>query len=157
MQGQRIFVPYFCPKFWPPGRWQSRAGRWVWESFTIPAFLVLCTEDQFVDCGKPAWRFSLVPSNQAKKLARKHEGSHPGNTSLPFPKPPVCLRAKSLKSCPTLCDPLDCSSPDSSVHRILQARILEWVAIPSSRGSSWPRDRTYVSYVSCTGRRVLYH
>ena len=41
------------------------------------------------------------------------------------------------QSCPTLCDPVDCSSPGSSVHGILQARILEWVAIPSSRGSSW--------------------
>ena len=40
---------------------------------------------------------------------------------------------------------------------ILQARILEWVAIPISRGSSWPRDRTHVSYISCIGRWVLYH
>ena len=49
--------------------------------------------------------------------------------------------------------PLDCSSPGSSVRGILQARILEWVAVSFSRGSSWPRDRTCVS---CTGRRVLY-
>ena len=45
----------------------------------------------------------------------------------------------------------------SSVHGILQARILEWVAMHSSRGSSWPRDWTHVSYVSCIGRGVLYH
>ena len=57
--------------------------------------------------------------------------------------------------CPTLCDPMDCSSPGSSVHWIFQARILEWVAI--SRGSSWPRNRTCVSCVSCFGRRILYH
>ena len=43
--------------------------------------------------------------------------------------------AKSLQSCLTLCDPMDCSTPGSFVHRILQARILEWVAMPSSRGS----------------------
>ena len=49
-----------------------------------------------------------------------------------------------------LCDPVDCSLPGSSVHGILQARILEWVAMPSSRGSSQPRDRTCVSYCSCT-------
>ena len=49
------------------------------------------------------------------------------------------------QSCPTLCDPMDCNPPGSSVHGILQARILEWVAIPFSRGSSWPRDLTYVS------------
>ena len=47
--------------------------------------------------------------------------------------------------CPTLCDPMDCSPPGSSVHGILQARILEWVAIPFSRGSSQPRDQTQVS------------
>ena len=56
-----------------------------------------------------------------------------------------------------LCDPVDCSLPGSSVHRILQARILEWVAMPSSKGSSHPRDQTPVSYVSCIGRQVLYH
>ena len=57
----------------------------------------------------------------------------------------VC--AKSLQSCPAVCDPMDCSPPGSSVHGILQVRILEWVAMPSSRGSSPPRDRTHVSYV----------
>ena len=53
--------------------------------------------------------------------------------------------AKLLQLCPTLCDPMDCSPSGSSVHGISQARILEWVATPSSRGSSWPRDRTCVS------------
>ena len=48
--------------------------------------------------------------------------------------------AKSLQSGPTLCDPIDSSPPSSSVHRTLQARTLEWVAISFSRGSSWPRD-----------------
>ena len=46
------------------------------------------------------------------------------------------------KSCPALCDPMNCSPPGSSVHRFLQARILEWVAISSSRGSSWFQDGT---------------
>ena len=55
------------------------------------------------------------------------------------------------QSCPTLCDPVNCSSPGSSVHGILQARILEWVAISFSRESSWPRDRTQVSRIA--GRR----
>ena len=49
--------------------------------------------------------------------------------------------------CPTLCDPMDCSPPGSSIHEILQARILEWVAISFSRGSSWPRDQTRVSCI----------
>ena len=49
---------------------------------------------------------------------------------------PVCMHAKLLQSCLILCDPMDCSLPGSSVLGILQARILEWVAMPSSRGSS---------------------
>ena len=52
-----------------------------------------------------------------------------------------------VKLCLTLCDPIGCSLPGSSVHGILQARVLEWVAISFSRGSSWPRDRTQVSHV----------
>ena len=52
------------------------------------------------------------------------------------------------QSCLTLCDYLDCSLPGSSVHGILQARILEWVAIPFSRGSSQPRDQTEVSHIA---------
>ena len=51
------------------------------------------------------------------------------------------------QSCPTLCNPVDCSLPGSSVHGILQARILEWVAISFSRGSSRPRDGTQVSRI----------
>ena len=65
----------------------------------------------------------------------------------------VC--AKLLQLYPTLCDPMDCSPPGSSVHGILQARILEWVAMPSSRGSSQPRDQTHISYISCIGGQFL--
>ena len=64
----------------------------------------------------------------------------------------VCIHAQL---CPTLCNPMDCSPPGSSVHGISQARILEWVTICSSRGSYQPRDQTFVSYVSCIGRRIL--
>ena len=58
------------------------------------------------------------------------------------------------KSCPTFCDHMDWSLPGSSVHWIFQARILEWVAVSFSRGSSWPRDRTQVY---CIGRWILDH
>ena len=51
---------------------------------------------------------------------------------------------------------MDCSPPGSSVHGILQERILEWIAMPSSRGSSRPRDWTHISCLSCTSRQVLY-
>ena len=63
--------------------------------------------------------------------------------------------AKLLQSCPTLCNPMDCNSPGSSVHGILQARILERAVMPSSGGSSWPRDQTCL-YISSI-RRILYH
>ena len=59
-----------------------------------------------------------------------------------------------IKSCPTLCNPMDCSPPDSSVHEISQARILEWVTTSYSRDSSRTRDQTHIS---CVGRRILYH
>ena len=57
----------------------------------------------------------------------------------------MCVHAQL---CPTLCDPMDCSPSGSSVHGISQARILEWVDISSSRGSSQPRDQTHISYIS---------
>ena len=56
--------------------------------------------------------------------------------------------SEATQSCPTLCDPVDCSPSGSSVHGILQARILEWVAISFSRGSSRPRDQTQVSHIA---------
>ena len=60
-----------------------------------------------------------------------------------------CVHAKSLQSCLTFCSSVECSPPGSSVHGILQARILEWVAMPSSRGSSPSRDRTRISCLLC--------
>ena len=69
----------------------------------------------------------------------------------------ACVHAKLLQLYPTLCNAIDCSLPGSSVLGILQTIILERVVIPSSRGSSQPRDRTCVSYISCIGWLVLYH
>ena len=64
---------------------------------------------------------------------------------LPFLNLLICVLV--TQSCLTLCDPMDCSPVGSSVHGILQARILEWVAISFSRGSSEPRDQTQVSCI----------
>ena len=70
----------------------------------------------------------------------------------------TCMSACSVaQSCPTLCDPMDCSLAGSSVHGIFQARILEQVTISYSRGSSWPRDLTWISEVSCISRQILCH
>ena len=60
--------------------------------------------------------------------------------------------ARSLQWCPTLCDPVDCGPPGSSIHGILQSRILEWVTMPFSRGSSQPRNQ---NQVSCTAAGSL--
>ena len=76
-------------------------------------------------------------------------GSQPQNKKSKL----LCSVCSVAQSCPTLCDPMDCSPPGFPVHGIFQARILEWVAISFSRGSCQPRDRTHVSYV---GRRILY-
>ena len=63
------------------------------------------------------------------------------------------MHAQSFQSCLTLCNLMECSPPGSSVHGILQARVLEWTAMPSFRGSSQPG----VSDVSCIGRQILYY
>ena len=71
-----------------------------------------------------------------------------GSLPLVTPGKSLCIlksESEVAQLCPTLWDPVDCSLPGSSVHRILQARILEWVAISFSRGSSQPRDRTHIS------------
>ena len=70
------------------------------------------------------------------------------------------MSAQTLQLYSTLCDPVNCHPPGSSVHRILQARVLEWVAMPSSRGSFWPRDGTCVSWgswIAGTDSSLLSH
>ena len=62
-----------------------------------------------------------------------------------------------IQSCLTLRNARDCSPLDTSIHGIFQARILEWVAIFYSRGSSWPRNWTCISCDFCIGRQILHH
>ena len=61
---------------------------------------------------------------------------------------PKSSESEVTQSCPTLCIPMDCSPPGSSLHGIFQARVLEWIAISFSKGSSWTRDRTWVSCIA---------
>ena len=92
--------------------------------------LIICQQLSPLPCSSPGFFFLL-------KIMRLNEM---------MTKIFICI--KVLVSCVQLCDPMDCSLPDSSFHGIFQARILEWVAIPFSRGSSWPRDQTQVSCIA---------
>ena len=86
------------------------------------------------------------------KLARSEWGTWMSCTNIDFPCAALYyVRSKSLQLCLTFCNSTDYSPPGPSVHGILQARKLEWVAISFSRESSQPRDQTQVSYIA--GRR----
>ena len=87
----------------------------------------------FSEKSKLEWHFRWVLVNRITLLLSSSSSTH------------GCMYAKLLQSCLTLCDPMDCSPLGSSVQGLLQARILEWVAIFFSRGFSWPRDQTHVS------------
>ena len=67
----------------------------------------------------------------------------------------IVLHCSVAQACPTLYNPMDCSPPGSSAHGIFQARTLQWGAISYSRESSWLRDQTWVSCISCLSRRVF--
>ena len=90
--------------------------------------------------GSPCWNYIT----RAGSVQQKHSQVKKTTT--------IYLHAQSLQLCLTLCDPIDCGPLGFSVREILQARILEWVAISSSVGSSQPKDR---AHISCIGRRIL--
>ena len=70
----------------------------------------------------------------------------------------TCLpRVVCAQLCPTLCNPVDCSPSGYTVHGIFQTRVLKWVAISFSEGSSRHRDQTCIFWVSYSGRQILYH
>ena len=91
---------------------------------------------------QPVLELTNTPVKRKKKQIPRFE---------PKPTDSNFLACEVTQSCPTLCDPMDCSLPGSSVHEIFQARVLEWVAISFSRASSQPRDQTRISH--STGRR----
>ena len=112
--------------------------RTIWSLPFICSFDTLQNVYQgAVGCQAACWAWSDLCGQESLSSCLEAAQS-PGEDS-------VCMCAKSLQSCLTLCDPMDCSPPSFSVHGILQARILEWVAMPSSRGSSRPRDGTLIS------------
>ena len=110
--------------------------------------------------GPPNWLLSycLCKSlNQCLLRLHLHSHSSPNYKLVPIPASdcPAALVFSHVRRFAT-CSPLaSCGPPGSSVHGILQERILEWVAISSHRGSSWPRDRTCFSCVSCIAGRFF--
>ena len=88
---------------------------------------------------KQNWKFLFFPLNTTDKLIPNIHNSGISNYTI---------KSEVAQLCPTLCHPMDCSLPHSSVHGILQTRLLEWVAISFSSGSSWPRDQTWVSHIA---------
>ena len=137
----------------------------VWSLFRLIVSLTSLPSGCFSVCDSLASPSVLVllGSGAAAALNDPKSRQHPlwlsrlSLTQYRCKYPPDCVHA--CQAAPVLpdSDHRHRSPPGSSVHRILQARALECVAKPSSRGSSGPRDRTCVSYVSCTGRPVLYH
>ena len=88
-------------------------------------------------------------------------GCHPGHAVCSLKERQIGLNGAegctSMCICSVMSNPMDCSPSGSSVHGVLQARVLEGVAISFSRRSSWSRDRTHVSCIFCIGRWILYH
>ena len=134
----------------------------IWSLVPLPFLNPACTSGnpQFLYCWSLAWRILNIT------LLSCEMGTLCGSLNILWHWPslglewkltfssPVCVTLKwseVAQSSPTLCNPVDCNLPGSSVHGILQARILEWVAISFSRGSSWPKDQTRVSHIA--GRR----
>ena len=129
----------------------------LWDEKKIRKFLFSgrCYKDLF---NLPSWQPSDSHTQENLKIPSRE--SLDSLTFIPHIQPwilALCRPAESLQPCLTLYSPVDCSPPGSPVHAILQTRILECVAMPSSWASSWSGDWTNISHVSSIGRRVLYH
>ena len=116
-------------------------GKYIPLGLPAPAYLHSSTIQTH------SWTVLILSLLACLLLGRLFNHSEPVSSSA---KMRNMVKVKMLvdQSCPTLCDLMDCRLPGSSVHRILQARTLEWIAISFSGGSSWPRDRTLVSFLA---------
>ena len=157
------YVTAQVTRSWSLPWWQYRyTGKRIHKRLTLEMSWSL--EDNRPHFLLPKLKFSLVYQNIIRFSEYNTKWGRKGKKWYTIQRPSSsCLLqcnmllkcAKSLQLCPTLFDPMDCESTGSSICGISQGRILEWVAMPSSRGSSWPRDWTHISYVSCIGRWVL--
>ena len=134
--------------------WLQMGKSWASPVAQMVKRLLQCTRPGFDPwVGRISWRrkWQPTPVLLPGKFPRTEE---PGRLhSMGIAKTTEQLQRRWM----TLCDPMNCNPPGSSVRGFLRIRILEWIAVPSSRGSSPPRDQTLFSYLSCIGRWILYH
>ena len=132
--------------------WTIRRLKGVFKRLDV---FILKSHPLFWDIFMPVLEFQcakcFLVGNENDLKKKKKQNTKNSSWVLFFKKWKV--KVLVTQSCGTLCDPMDSSPPGSSVHGILQGRILEWVASPFSRGSSWPKDQTLVFYIA----RRLYH
>ena len=125
-------------------------------SLSVPAAGIIASMRNVSQAAEISYNVGILPCNWSFSFSIIPSKEIPGLISFRMDWLDL-LAVQGTQSCPTLCYLMDCSPPVSSVPGILQARILEWVAISFSRGSSWSRDQTQVSCVTCIGRWILYH
>ena len=125
-----------------------------WFALLSAVSVSACSAKRIIHVYTCAPSFSdFLPRRSPHSIKQSSLGSPAGSHHLFC----TCAACSVAPSDPTLGDPTDCSPPDSSIHGVLQARILEWAAMSASRGSSQPRDRTWASCVSWVGRCILSH
>ena len=148
----------------PAGTMLSFIHTWFWRypgvGRILPWFsgrwLSLPPSDAHLPAFQPWWEDSCLPCLPVRTREGFFCTQCPAHRPRLAGSPGGCSQRASLgwcarmhaQSCLTLCNPMDCSPPGSSVHGIFQARILEWIAIPFSRGSSQPKDWTWVSHIA---------
>lgn len=141
MQDRKIFIAIFF-KFW----WSHRKLFFLNNIFNQHLLIVsICLVKSLGN-----------PLQSHRFITLSIESLFPGLTSYAYIIViAVCLCANLLHLCPTLCDPIDHRPPGSTVHEILLARILEWIATLSSRVFSQPKDRIHISYIYRIAGRFL--
>ena len=123
---------------WVAGIFFSRGSSWPRDQTHVS-----CIADKFFTTEPLGKQFISPCFKEFSQTGHNYAASNQ-ETALLAPTQAPC-GGLVVKSCPTFCDPWDCRLPGSSIHRIFQARMLEWAAVSFSRGSSKPRDGTWVS------------
>ena len=142
------FPLFLCLSVFP----RNSLFQWVSSLHQVVKVLMLQLQHQSFFWVFRLTRFGLLADQGTLKSLLQHHNSKASILvclaffTIHLSHPYMCVLVIQL--CPTLCNLMDCNPPGSSVHVILQARILEWGAIPFSRGSSWPRDQTWISWTA---------